>query len=60
MSGHGDLDVCARCGGDIEYVVYSQGTGDGRYEVLDDWWSHATHPSDGHDAVPASPGSVSS
>jgi len=53
---HGDIGVCAVCGGEIEYVEHQQGSGAGEYEVLDAWWSHHTHPADGHDAQPAPPG----
>lgn len=48
---HGDRSRCARCGGAVEYIEWSQATGTGTYEVLDAWWAHLQHPVDGHEAV---------
>lgn len=41
-------ELCARCGGRIEYIEESAGNGD----VLNAWWAHDKHPEDGHDAQP--------
>jgi hypothetical protein len=43
--------ACARCGGEIHYIEYTQFNGH-EDAVLDAWWAHAVHPSDNHDAVP--------
>lgn len=48
---HGEHAVCGRCQGDIEFFEESAGNGD----VLNSWWAHAQHPTDGHDAEPALP-----
>lgn len=48
---HGDLRRCSQCGGVIEYVEYTAWNGL-EFDVLDAWWSHLTHPADGHDALP--------
>lgn len=47
---HGDRGVCVICGLDIEYIEYTAWNG---YEedVLDSWWSHKLHPTDGHEAT---------
>ena len=46
---HGDRSQCLECGGRIHYIEHSQWAGT-HHEVLDAWWAHNVHPSDGHDA----------
>lgn len=45
----GDLSRCLTCHEEVEYVLHEQWNG-AEYDVLDWWWSHVVHPSDGHDA----------